>query len=123
MPVGEVQVRGFRELNRACRRTSLGAEVGLRKELREGGKIVRDDAARRFSRYSEKSASKYGVSLRDRGLSVEQRLRKVTGKRPDWGALQMREALLPAREAHSEEILLRVDAMLGRLGGEFDSGL
>lgn len=90
----------------------------LRSELREAGNIVRDDARPRFSGVSAKSAAGYRTVVRARGVAVEQRLGRTTGKRPDFGAKQMSEALVPALDAKAGDVENRLDLMLGRLAGE-----
>jgi hypothetical protein len=47
-------------------------------------------------------------------VSVEQSKRKTTGAHPEYGALQMREGLIPARESKLAEVELLVE---GRVGG------
>lgn len=102
---GTLAVRGLRELQRALRL----ADPALRKEIRERyrkvGRLVQEDASRRFDEYDPKTAAGFRTYVRQRGVQVEQSLRKTTGLRPDWGSLQMREGLLPATEAKGEEIV------------------
>ena len=38
------------------------------------------------------------------GVFVEQSLRKTTGHHPEYGALQMRQALIPALVSKSDEV-------------------
>jgi hypothetical protein len=52
----------------------------------------------RFSPIDPRSAAGFRTRVRQRGVSVEQSRRRVTGKRGDYGALQMRRALVPALE-------------------------
>lgn len=113
---GTIKVTGLREFVRACDHSSKAVKSGLRKRLREAGQIVRDEARRLFSPIDEGSAASFGVSVRQRGVSVEQRKRKVTGQRPDYGALQMRDALLPARGRKMGE----VEQMLERVLDDID---
>lgn len=113
----EIRLVGFRELVRAC--DAMGGELKslLRDELRKAGEIVRDDARRRFSAIDVGSAFGFGVSVRRAGIvSVEQRRRRVTGKRGDYGALQMRRALMPAVEAKRGEVEKEVEELLDYLG-------
>jgi hypothetical protein len=42
------------------------------------------------------------------------------GTRPDFGALQIREALIPAVEAKEDEIIEAIDHMLGHVAGGFN---
>ena len=57
-------------------------------------------------------AAGYKVRVRQSGVAVQQSLRKTTGKRPDYGALQMRRALLPALDANEAETMQKVEAAL-----------
>lgn len=102
----------------ALRLRNLIPEVAAvaKEELRKGGEIVRGDAVQRFSKYSAISAEGFKVRVRAGGLvRVEQSKRKTTGRRPDFGALQMTRALLPARDAKQEEVAAGLEAGLGAL--------
>lgn len=111
----EIYVKGYREFVRACTHSSAEVRKGLRAALREAGNLVRDEARSLFSKYDERSASKYGTTVRQSGVSVEQRLRRVTGKRPDYGALQMRRALLPARGREMPKVEQGLERMLDEI--------
>lgn len=113
---GAVRVRGLRELQRDFRKMSRELSGDLRSELREAGDIVRDEARHRFAGVSAKSAGGYRTAVRARGVAVEQRLGRTTGKRPDWGAKQMSEALVPALDAKASDVEDRLETMLDRLG-------
>src|SRR5215831_10094165 len=86
------------------------ADRSLRKEIRDtfrqAGDSVRSEAAIRFSTTDVKSAIGYRTRVRQRGVIVEQSLRRTTGKHPKYGRLQMRRALLPAL-AHQEPQTIR----------------
>lgn len=87
---------GLREMLRAAKDAGTATNVEVREALRKTGEIVRADAAPRLAKYSTRSAAGLKVRVRQRGVGVEQSLRKTTGERPDYGSLQMRKALLPA---------------------------
>ena len=77
----------------------------VRGRLREVAEPVLRDARAKLARYDERSASRLGVSVRRVGtVAVEQRLRRTTGAHPQFGALQMREALSPALEENADGI-------------------
>lgn len=83
---------------------------------------VKRRATQLFMSTDARSASKYGVSVRRTGIvAVEQRLRRVTGKRGDYGALQMRRALIPAGEMEvdtaAEMMAEAVERIAEKLGG------
>jgi hypothetical protein len=47
-----------------------------------------------------------------KGVVVRQTARKVTGKRGDFGSLQMRLALIPAADENEAEVERRLEAFL-----------
>lgn len=117
-----VKIRGLREFIRATDRAERDTKRLVREELKEAAEPVRAEAERRFSTIDAQSAAGYAVSVRRAGLVlVLQRLRKTTGLRPDYGALQMRDALLPAlaaKEGQVEHALERaVDRIADRMEG------
>jgi hypothetical protein len=109
VPSETVAVRGYKELAKA----SLLADRALRKQMRDTfravGEPVRSEAAIRFSTIDARSAAGYRTRVRQRGVIVEQSLRKTTGKHPEYGALQMRRALLPALAANEPETMRRME--------------
>lgn len=115
-----VHVNGLRELVRAANRTSREARKEIKDALRDVGEVVRADADDRFSTYDERSASGFRVRVRERGVSVEQSRRRVTGLRPDYGALQMRRALIPAGEENEQEIDERMGEALDNIADYFE---
>jgi hypothetical protein len=115
MPSGAVRLEGARELVRACDHAGKEIKRELRRELREGGRIVATEVERRLAPYSTRSAAGVGVSVRQRGVSVVQRLRKTTGKRPDWGTFQFKTGFLPGLESKRDEVERHIEGMLDRL--------
>ena len=116
MPQREtVRVRGYQELLRASRQLPTNTRRELRAVFRDVGELVRSDAAARFTPIDARSAAGYKVSVTQRGIAVRQSLRKTTGKRPDYGALQMRRALLPALDSHEAETMRRLDEALDKV--------
>jgi hypothetical protein len=91
-------VTGLSELLKASKAAGSATNKEVRTAFREAGDIVRVDAVPRLAKSSTKSAAGFKTRVRQRGVAVEQSLLKTTGKRPDWGSLQMRKALLPAVE-------------------------
>jgi hypothetical protein len=111
-----VRVEGLRELRRDFGRMSKTLKRDLDKQLRQAGQVVADDARPRLARYDVRSAAGIGVRVRGGGrVVVEQKRRRVTGKRPDYGSLQMREALVPAVEAKQGEVERNLERMLDNL--------
>jgi hypothetical protein len=112
---GAVRVKGLKELQRDFRKMGGDLPKLMRAELREVGDIVRDDARSRFASVDARSAAGYRTVVRQRGVAVEQRLRRTTGAHPGYGAMQMREALAPALDDKQGEVVKRVEGMLDNL--------
>lgn len=122
MPLAKagVRVNGYREFVRAAKRTSRVAPKEIRDALRDVGEVVRVDAADRFATVDAGSAAGYRVRVRQRGVAVEQSIRRTTGEHPEFGALQMREALIPAGEENSREIDERMQQALEDIADYFE---
>ena len=52
-------------------------------------------------------------------MSVEQRLRRTTGAHPQFGSLQMNEALAPALEENTDEVVQRFEQALDDIADAF----
>ncbi len=90
----------------------------MRDELRKVAVPVRDEATARFLASISPNAKKtrYGISVRRTGVvAVEQRRRRTTGKHPEFGALQMKDALVPALEHNEGRIVKAMDEVLADL--------
>lgn len=96
-----VQVRGLRQLLLATDAAGGDIKKNTRKRLRQAAEPVKQDAARLLTaRYGTKPI-RVGVSVRRTGMvSVEQRRRRTTGQRPNFGTQQMRKGFLPALKAN-----------------------
>lgn len=89
-------------------------------ELKKAAGIVRDEAQSRFQSIDARSAAGFRPRLKGFGRAfVEQSRRRTTGQHPEYGALQMRRALLPALSEKQDEVVEQLDRMLGRLGGDY----
>src|SRR5436305_13177204 len=115
-------VKGYRDLLRALRTADKESRLALRAELRHVGEATQAGAARRVGAKDPKSAAGYKVRVRQRGVAVEQSLRKTTGVHPEWGAWQMRHALLPSLAADAGEADRRLAAALDLVAARFDRG-
>jgi hypothetical protein len=121
MPEREtLRVTGYRDLLRAVARSDASTKRRVRSAFRQVGEDVRQDATARFSSIDEHSAAGYRVRVRQRGVAVEQSLRKTTGTRPDYGALQMRKALLPALATKASDVDRRMQKALDEIADDFD---
>jgi hypothetical protein len=100
----EIAIYGLAQLLKASKDAGSVTNREVRAALAQSGEIVRADAATRLAHYNAKSAQGLKVRVRQRGIGVEQSLRKTTGRRADWGKLQMKKALLPAVESKLPEV-------------------
>ena len=131
-----VVVKNYREFLRACDLAGKETRKAMRAELRLAGGLVRDDAQVKFSRYGTAgagqlnfggsrashadSAAGYRVRVRQRGVEVEQSLRKTTGKHPEYGSAQMRHGLIPAAKAKEPEFVAGVEAAISVICDRFE---
>jgi hypothetical protein len=123
MPQGStLRVDGYRQLMQALAKSDKASRKAVRDELRHAGEHVRVEAGARFATTDAKSAAGYRTRVRQRGVAVEQSLRKTTGLRPKFGALQMRRALLPALDANEERTVREMEAALDRICDRFNAG-
>ena len=113
-----IVVRNLREFVRATDRAGPSTKKMVRNELRLAGDLVRADAYARFRPFSERTARGFRVAVRQRGVSVEQRLARTTGLHPEWGVEQMEKALLPARAAELAVIARSFEKSLLRICDE-----
>jgi hypothetical protein len=117
-----LQIRGYREFLRACDRAEKESKRYVRGSFRDVGEIVRLDASRLLSPVSARSAAGYRTRVRQRGVAVEQSLRKTTGTRPDWGRFQMRRALVPSMRTNEERVVGAMDAAIDKVCDHFEAG-
>lgn len=115
-----LRLKGYREFLRACDRAGRETKKEVRGTFREVGDIVRDEARSRFEDISPKSAAGYRTRVRARGVAVEQSLRRTTGTRPDFGSLQMREALVPALEEKEDEVEDAMEKAIDKVADHFE---
>ena len=97
-----IRVKGFREFLKACQHAPKDTKRFVREAFRQVGEQVRSDAADRFKTIDARSAAGYKTRVRQRGVAVEQSIRKTTGLHPEYGSLQMRRALIPALQSNAE---------------------
>ncbi len=99
-----VQVKGLESLLRATDAAGGSIKKNTRKRLRQAAEPVRAQAQRDLSGKFGADSIRVGVSVRRTGVvSVEQRRRRTTGLRPDFGRQQMhggksRRGFIPALE-------------------------
>lgn len=115
MAASTVRVTGLKELNRAINKADRDTQKLLKAPFKRVGEIVRADAESKFSAYDSRSAGGYRVKVQVKGVKVEQSLRKVTGKRGDYGALQMRRAMQPALDDKQPEVIVEMNKALDEI--------
>jgi hypothetical protein len=108
-----IKVEGLAEVNAAFKEYGTLVHKDLGADLKEAAQPVVDTAK---EREKWQGASIPTIRSRRYGLNVwvEQSARKVTGRRGDYGALQMRDALIPALDQHTAEIEAKTDAALDK---------
>lgn len=116
-------VSGYKPFLKACAHAEKDTRKFVREAFREVGEVVRVDAARRFAAVSSVSAAGYRVRVRQRGIAVEQSLRKTTGRRPDYGARQMTHALLPALEQNEGRVESEFEHAIDKVADRFSSNV
>lgn len=99
-----LHVNGYRQFVGACIRAQPETKAAVKSALKAVAEPVRADAAQRFSVIDARSAAGFRVVVRTRGIAVEQSIKRTTGLHPEYGALQMTRALLPARADQKERI-------------------
>lgn len=108
-----VRVRGLRETVSAFRKYDRALGTELRNELKKAAEPVAASARSKVTRWQGASTK---IAPRASGASVfvRQNARKVTGRRGDFGALQMRRAFIPALQENEEKVLSEVEDALDR---------
>lgn len=115
-----VRVRGLKEFLRATDRAGKETKREIRGTFRKVGEIVKVDAQARYRASDAKSARGLRTVVRQRGVTVEQSLRRTTGQHPEWGSWQMRHGLLPALDEKKREIEREMEDAIDRVADHFD---
>lgn len=115
MATAGVRIRGLRELNRSLQKANKGAAKSVRDGLKEAAWPIVEAAKAKETRWGGASIGTIGPRASVRGVFVTQRARKVTGNRGDFGALQMRQAFIPALEENREEVFVAVEHAIDHL--------
>ena len=110
-----VNVKGYREVIRALNRTDKETKKTLKDALKAAAEPVAADARSLIAKYQGASVSTIQPRVVTSGVYVTQRAKKKTGKRPDFGSLQMRRGLIPALYDHENDIVDGVDHAIGIL--------
>jgi len=120
-----VRVEGIKELVASLKTFDVETQAFLKAELKKVGDIVRTTGTQYLDYLvpdPARSADGYRVYIRGGGarVDVEQSIGRTTGLRPDWGATQMRLALVPALEAHQEDVLEGAEAAVALAAARFN---
>jgi hypothetical protein len=109
-----IRVQGLREVQRALKQ----CEGGLDKQMRAAGKAAAEPVAAsakdKIGRYRGASLGTIRPRASVRGAFVQQGARKVTGKRGDFGVLQM-GLLIDALEEEREQALTIYESRIDQL--------
>ena len=116
MAAATVRVEGLRELTAVFRRLEGDVKNTVRDELKEVARPVIDDTRAKIGRYQGAKLNTIRPRVTGRSVFVTQGARKVTGKRGDYGALQMTRGLMPALDENSDRIVRGLEHALDRLG-------
>lgn len=119
-----IKVEGLRELiARGDNAVNKDMRKLVRGGLRKAAEPARREAARLFTKYDRESAARFAVTVRKTGVvNVEQRLRRTTGLRPDFGRLQIRKALLPGFQNTYPEVVSSMQRQVDEIGRAFVEG-
>lgn len=107
---GTIRVHGYTETTRALYRVAAEAKATVYAGLREAAEPIAADARSRLSGYSGMKTSSIRPRVGVRGVYITQGAKKVTGKRPDFGGLQMTQGLIPAAYNRQDTMVSDVEA-------------
>jgi hypothetical protein len=113
-----LEYSGLRELIKALKNIDLHLVNELKEALAEVGEEVRKEAQHLFEPFDTYSAQGFETRVRPGSealVVVGQKLKKTTGTKPSWGALQMTEALIPARQIKYTEASVILEQKVGGL--------
>jgi len=110
-----VKVKGYREVSRALNQVDKGTRKALLDGLKDAAEPTAADARSLLGGYPGLSTQTIQPRAVGSGVYITQKRGKKTGKRPDFGSLQMRRGLLPAVSDHQDDFRDRVEDALGTL--------
>ncbi len=119
MASSKVRVSGYKEFMRAVGKAEKSVNKDVRAALRETAEPVRQEATAVFSTTDARSAAGFRVAVRQRGVAVEQRYGRTTGKHPEFGRKQMR-VLRAALAANAEEITRGVEKAIDKIADRIE---
>lgn len=120
---GTFRVTGLTETLAKTDAMGKATKAAVRDILRDVGNRVAGDARARFLSprlRSQRTALGFRPYVRRAGaISVEQSLRKTTGRRSDWGKTQMRDGLYPAVEAQEAATQADLEAAMDAIAARY----
>lgn len=110
-----VRVEGYREAMRGLNKVDSGIKDLFKDAFKEIGQPIAADIQGRLTGFQGISLGTIGPKVTTKGMFVTQRKRKVTGKRGDFGSLQMTRGFLPAAEDNQEKVDEALEEVFDRL--------
>lgn len=107
-----VRVQGLREVNAAFRKIDKKLVREFGNDLKKAALPVLEEAQMLEQQWAGASIGTLRIKRSGPRVFVEQSARKKTGLRPDYGALQMEQALIPALDNKTAAVFLAVDRVL-----------
>jgi len=117
-----LRVEGYRDFLVACDKAGKETKREVRGTFRKVGDIVKVDASRRLADISLRSAAGYRTYVRQRGVEVDQSLRRTPRKKPDWSFTQMRRALGPSLASNEERVVGEFERAMDTVCDHFERG-
>lgn len=114
---GTVRVTGVKETTRALREVDGKLSRDFGKDLQAAADPVVADAKQLVTRYAGASVSTIRSRRAGPNVYVEQGARKVDGQHGWFGALQMRNVLVPALDQNTDGVLSGAEQVLDKYAG------
>lgn len=114
MASATIKVYGAKEVSAAFRKVDKNLAKEFGNDLKKAAEPVAVTARAKVTRYRGAKVSTIKTRRSGPRVFVEQGARKVTGKRGDFGALQMRTVLEPALDERADEVFDQVEEVLNK---------
>lgn len=117
-----IRVKGYRELVRAANRADKDTKREVKKTFREVGKIVNEewrDLLGKLNPQPTRTIEGLRTVARVRGIAVEERLGRTTGKREDWGK-RVKGRGLEALRVKEDEVVREFEDAMDRVADHFE---
>jgi hypothetical protein len=120
-----LRTEGLAELIRAGDAAGKATKRKVRDALRRAAEPIRDDVRRQLEadHVTSRTVAGVGISVRRTGVvAVEQRRRRTTGRHPEFGSYQMRDAFIPAAESNADGTERRLEQAVDEITDIFERG-